>query len=90
VNKVFVFGGVSAANTHARGSKPAAIIATATSASTMPIVCHRVTRSRSTTIASNTVAAGYSDISTPASDRYDACNANSIVTLAAGLSELIS
>ena len=48
----------------------------------MPAVCHRLTRSRSTTIASSTVAAGYSDISTPASDNSDACSAISIATLA--------
>ena len=36
----------------------------------MPTACQRVTRSRSTTIASSTVAAGYSDISTPASDKH--------------------
>src|SRR4029077_10410236 len=63
--------------------QPAAIIATAASASTIPTTCHRVTRSRSTTIASSTVAAGYSDISTPASDNSDACSAISIAMFAA-------
>ena len=38
----------------------------------MPTACQRVTRSRSTRIANNTVAAGYSEISTPASDSIDA------------------
>jgi hypothetical protein len=37
----------------------------------MPTACQRVTRSRSTTIASNTVAAGYNDMRTPASDSSD-------------------
>ena len=39
----------------------AAIIATDPFAITMPIPCQRLTRSRSTTIASTTVAAGYSE-----------------------------
>ena len=56
-----------------------------TSASTMPTACQRVTRSRSTTIASSTVAAGYSAISTPASDSIEDCSASSIATLATGV-----
>src|SRR5690349_13663012 len=42
----------------ARVSQPAAIIATEASASTMPTACQRVTRSRNTTMANSTVAAG--------------------------------
>src|SRR5689334_25433381 len=62
--------------------QPAAIIATDVNASAIPIVCGRDTRSRSTTIASTTVAAGYSAIRTPASESIPYCSANSVATLA--------
>ena len=45
-------------------TQPATINATEPSASTMPVCCSRLTRSRRTTVASNTVAAGYNAPST--------------------------
>src|SRR5580698_7052035 len=60
----------------------AAIMLTDTAANTMPSACQRVTRSRSTTIAKTTVAAGYSEIKTPVRESNDACSASSMATLA--------
>src|ERR1700738_5484491 len=60
----------------------AAIMLTDTAARIIPSACQRLTRSRSTTIANTTVAAGYSEIRTPVSESNDACSASSIATLA--------
>src|ERR1700758_1754954 len=49
---------------------------------TMPTPWQRLTRSRSTTIASTTVAAGYSEIKMLANESSHVCSASSMVTLA--------
>src|SRR5947209_20423375 len=60
----------------------AAIMLTDIAASTMPIACHRVSRSRSTMIAKTTVVAGYSEIRMLASDSIHFWIASSMLTLA--------
>src|SRR5271163_1893945 len=64
------------------GRQVAAIMLTDTAARIMPSACQRVTRSRSTAIASTTVATGYSEIKTLANDSNDACSASSMATFA--------
>ena len=53
----------------------------------MPTPCQRLTRSRSTTIASTTVAAGYSEIKMLASDSSQVCSASSMVDVGADVQQ---